>query len=101
MGPTANEAADRTRQAMDKTMDKGRDMLDKGRDMVGEGYEAASQMAGKGRDALQGGVEAVQKFASDTTLDDVRDFVRNYPWSAIAVAFGVGYLVAQVLQRVP
>jgi ElaB/YqjD/DUF883 family membrane-anchored ribosome-binding protein len=85
---------------MDKTMDKRRDMLDKGRDMVGEGYEAASQMAGKGRDALQGGVEAVQKFASETTMDDVREFVRNEPWAAIAVAFGVGYLVAQIFKRV-
>jgi ElaB/YqjD/DUF883 family membrane-anchored ribosome-binding protein len=100
MGSTANEAAERTRRAMDKTMDKGRDMMDKGRDMMGEGYEAASQMAEKGRDALQGGVEAVQKFASETTMDDVRDFVRNEPWAAMAVAFGVGYLVAQIFKRV-
>jgi ElaB/YqjD/DUF883 family membrane-anchored ribosome-binding protein len=100
MGPNANEAVERGRRMMDQTMDKGRDMMDKGRDMLGEGYDTVQQVAGKGRDALQGGVEAVQKFASETTMDDVREFVRNEPWAAMAVAFGVGYLVAQIFKRV-
>ncbi|MDO8434036.1 MAG: hypothetical protein Q7S58_16685 [Candidatus Binatus sp.] len=93
LGPAANEAMDRGRRVMDKTMEKGREMMD-------EGYETVQQVAEKGRDALQGGVEAVQKFASETTMDDVREFVRNEPWAAVAIAFGVGYLVAQIFKRV-
>jgi ElaB/YqjD/DUF883 family membrane-anchored ribosome-binding protein len=93
MGPTANEAMDKGRRVMDKTMDKGREMM-------GDSYESVQQMAEKGRDALQGGVEAVQKFASETSMDDMREFVRNEPWAAVAIAFGVGYLVAQIFKRV-
>ena len=89
MSSTANEAIDRGRSAMDK-----------GREMVGEGYETVQKAAEKGREAIQGGVEAVQKFASETSMDDVREFVRNEPWAAMAVAFGVGYLVAQIFRRV-
>ena len=89
MSSTANEAIERGRSAMDK-----------GREMVGEGYETVQKAAEKGRDAIQGGVEAVQKFASETSMDDIREFVRNEPWAAMAVAFGVGYLVAQIFRRV-
>ena len=89
IGQTANEA-----------MERGRSAIDKGREMVGESYEAVQQAAEKGRDAIQGGVEAVQKFASETSMDDLREFVRNEPWAAMAVAFGVGYLVAQIVRRV-
>jgi len=89
IGQTANEAIER-----------GRSAIDKGREMMGESYEAVQQAAGKGREAIQGGVEAVQKFASETTMDDLREFVRNEPWAAMAVAFGIGYLFAQVFRRV-
>ena len=89
MGATANEAIERGRSAMDK-----------GREIMGESYEAVQQAAEKGRDAMKGGVEAVQKFATETSMDDIRDFVRNEPWAAMAVAFGVGYLVAQIFRRV-
>jgi len=93
MGATANEAAERGRRVMDKTMEKGREMM-------GDSYEKVQDMAEKGRDALQGGVDAVQKFARETTMDDVREFVRSEPWAAVAIAFGVGYLMAQVFKRV-
>jgi len=93
MGATANEAAERGRRVMDKTMEKGREMM-------GDSFESVQQMADKGRDALQGGVDAVQKFANETSMDDVREFVRNEPWAAVAIAFGVGYLVAQIFKRV-
>jgi ElaB/YqjD/DUF883 family membrane-anchored ribosome-binding protein len=93
MGSPNSDAMERGRQAMDKTMDKGREMMK-------EGYETAQQVAEKGRDALSSGVDAVQKFATETSMDDVREFVRSEPWVAVAVAFGVGYLVAQIFKRV-
>lgn len=68
---------------MRRAMDQGR-----------QATEAASQ-------AVKEGFEAAQQYAQEKGLDfDLRDFVRREPWIAIAAAFAVGYVAAQILRRV-
>jgi len=51
--------------------------------------------------AIQDGLEAAQQYVQDKGLNfDLRDFVRREPWIAIAAAFAVGYVAAQIVRRV-
>ena len=64
-------------------MDKGRQATDRARDAIQDGYEAA------------------QDYVKDKGFElDLREMVRNEPWFAIAAAFAVGYVVAQIVRRV-
>ncbi|HTW88158.1 MAG TPA: hypothetical protein VMD75_09135 [Candidatus Binataceae bacterium] len=68
---------------MRRAMDQGR-----------QAGEAASQ-------AVKEGYEAAQQYAQEKGIDfDLREFVRREPWIAIAAAFAVGYVAAQILRRV-
>lgn len=74
---------DLANSTMRRAMDEGR-----------QASEAASQ-------AAQSGYEAAQQYIQEKGLDfDLRDFVRREPWIAIAAAFAVGYVAAQILRRV-
>ena len=45
--------------------------------------------------------KAAQQFVKDQGADfDLREFVRREPWLAIAAAFAVGYVAAQIVRRV-
>jgi len=67
-----------------------RHAMDQGR----QAAEAASQ-------TVKDGYEAAQQYAHEKGLDfDLRDFVRREPWIAIAAAFAIGYVAAQVIRRV-
>jgi ElaB/YqjD/DUF883 family membrane-anchored ribosome-binding protein len=64
---------------------------------IDQGREAAD----KASQAVKDGYDAAQQFIQDKVGDfDLRDFVRREPWVAIAAAFAVGYVVAQVVKKV-
>jgi ElaB/YqjD/DUF883 family membrane-anchored ribosome-binding protein len=73
---TANSAAH-------SAIDHGRDAADRAADVLKDGYDSA------------------QQYVKDTVGDfDIRELVRREPWLAIAAAFAVGYVVAQIVKRV-
>jgi ElaB/YqjD/DUF883 family membrane-anchored ribosome-binding protein len=58
----------------------------------------AAEAAGQ---AVKDGYQAAQQYAEEKGLDvDLRDFVRREPWIAIAAAFAIGYVAAQIVRRV-
>jgi len=64
---------------------------------IDQGRAAADRAA----DALKDGYDAAQQYVQDRVGDfDLREFVRREPWIAIAAAFAVGYVVAQIVKRV-
>ena len=59
------------------------------------------QAADKAAQAVKDGYEAAQQFVKDNGADfELREFVRREPWIAIAAAFAVGYVAAQLVRRV-
>jgi ElaB/YqjD/DUF883 family membrane-anchored ribosome-binding protein len=63
--------------------------------------DQGSQAADKASQAVKDGYDAAQQYVQDKVGDfDLRDFVRREPWLAIAAAFAVGYVVAQIVKRV-
>jgi len=77
---TLEETANSTTRS---AMDQGRQAADKATQAVKDGYDAA------------------QQFVKDRTVDlDLRELVRREPWLAIAAAFAVGYVAAQIVRRV-
>jgi len=59
------------------------------------------QAADKASQAIKDGYDAAQQFVKDKGVDlDLREFVRREPWLAIAAAFAVGYVAAQIVRRV-
>ena len=64
-------------------MDQGRQVADKTSHSVKDGYDAA------------------QQYIMDKAVDlDLTGFVRREPWLAIAAAFTMGYVAAQIVRRV-
>jgi ElaB/YqjD/DUF883 family membrane-anchored ribosome-binding protein len=65
--------------------------------VMDQGREAAEAA----RQTLRDGYESVQQFVEDKGLNfDVREFVRREPWIAIASAFAIGYVAAQIIRRI-
>jgi ElaB/YqjD/DUF883 family membrane-anchored ribosome-binding protein len=59
------------------------------------------QAADVASQAVKDGYDAAQQYVKDKGMDlDLRDFVRREPWLAIAAAFAVGYVAAQIVRRV-
>jgi ElaB/YqjD/DUF883 family membrane-anchored ribosome-binding protein len=59
------------------------------------------QAADKASQAVKDGYDAAQQYVKDRGLElDLRDLVRREPWFAIAAAFAVGYVAAQIVRRV-
>jgi ElaB/YqjD/DUF883 family membrane-anchored ribosome-binding protein len=59
------------------------------------------QAADKASQAVKDGYETAQQYVKDKGIDlDLREFVRREPWLAIAAAFAVGYVAAQIVRRV-
>jgi len=76
-------AEDVAKSTVHQAMDQGRNVAEKAGRTVKEGYKAA------------------QQYAEDSGLSlDVGDFVRREPWLAIAAAFAIGYVAAQIVRRV-
>jgi ElaB/YqjD/DUF883 family membrane-anchored ribosome-binding protein len=67
------------------------------RQAMDQGREAAETA----KQAISGGYDAAQEYVRAKGFDfDMRDFVRREPWIAIAAAFAVGYVAAQIIRRV-
>jgi ElaB/YqjD/DUF883 family membrane-anchored ribosome-binding protein len=67
------------------------------RSAVDQGRQAAETASNAAKDSYQ----AAQQYAQKKGLDiDLSDFVRREPWIAIAAAFAIGYVVAQIVRRV-
>jgi ElaB/YqjD/DUF883 family membrane-anchored ribosome-binding protein len=59
------------------------------------------QAADKASQVIQDGYESAQQYVKDQGFEfDLREMVRREPWFAIAAAFAVGYVVAQIVRRV-
>jgi len=68
---------------------------------VRSAMDQGRQAADKAGQAVKDGYDAAQQYAKDRGLDlDLRELVRSEPWFAIAAAFAVGYVVAQIVRRV-
>ena len=68
---------------------------------VRSAIDQGRQAADKASQAVKDGYEAAQQFVKDQGVDfDLREFVRREPWLAIAAAFAVGYVAAQIVRRV-
>jgi len=67
------------------------------RDATDQGRETAE----KAGQAAKHGYEAAQEFVENEFLNlDLRGFVRREPWLALAAAFAIGYVAAQIVRRV-
>ena len=67
------------------------------RDAIDQGRESAE----KARRAAKHGYEAAQEFVENELLNlDLGAFVRREPWLALAAAFAIGYVAAQIVRRV-
>jgi len=67
---------------------------------VEEAKNHGHQAAENGSQAVKEGYEAAQQYLEKKGLDfDLGDFVRREPWIAVAGAFAIGYVVAQLVRR--
>jgi ElaB/YqjD/DUF883 family membrane-anchored ribosome-binding protein len=68
---------------------------------VRQAMDQGRQAADTASQAVKDGYEAAQQYAHEKGLDfDLRDFVRREPWIAVAAAFAIGYVAAQIIRRV-
>lgn len=68
---------------------------------VRSAMDQGRQVADKASQVIQDGYEAAQQYVKDKGVElDLRGMVRREPWFAIAGAFAVGYVVAQIVRRV-
>jgi ElaB/YqjD/DUF883 family membrane-anchored ribosome-binding protein len=68
---------------------------------VRQAMDHGRQAAETASQAIKDGYDAAQQYVHEKGLDfDLRDFVRREPWIAIAAAFAVGYVAAQIIRRV-
>jgi ElaB/YqjD/DUF883 family membrane-anchored ribosome-binding protein len=68
---------------------------------VRSAMDQGRQAADKASQAVKDGYDAAQQYVKDQGFElDLREMVRREPWFAIAAAFAVGYVVAQVVRRV-
>ncbi len=68
---------------------------------VRNAMDQGRQAADKASQAVKDGFDSAQQFVKDKGVDlDLRDFVRREPWLAIAAAFAIGYVAAQIVRRV-
>ncbi|MBF6571378.1 MAG: hypothetical protein IVW54_21180 [Candidatus Binataceae bacterium] len=66
-------------------------------DTVDQGRQTAEHAS----DAAKDGYRAARKYAKGIGINfDLPDFVRREPWMAVAAAFAIGYVAAQILRRV-
>jgi|HubBroStandDraft_1064217.scaffolds.fasta_scaffold1569579_1 ElaB/YqjD/DUF883 family membrane-anchored ribosome-binding protein len=59
------------------------------------------ETADKAAQAAKGAYNAARQYAEGERLNlDLGDFVRREPWLAVAAAFAIGYVAAQIVRRV-
>jgi hypothetical protein len=68
---------------------------------VRSAMDQGRQAADMASQAVKDGYDAAQQFAKEKGIElDLRDLVRREPWLAIAAAFAIGYVAAQIVRRV-
>jgi ElaB/YqjD/DUF883 family membrane-anchored ribosome-binding protein len=68
---------------------------------VHEARKQGRQAAENGSQAVKDGYADAQQYLKKKGLEfDLGDFVRREPWIAVAGAFAIGYVVAQIVRRV-
>jgi hypothetical protein len=85
---SAANAADSVKKVAADAVDSVEAAKELGRKAAADGYEHAREYAELGMDYVGGFSE------------NLADFVKREPWMAIAGAFVVGYISAQILRRV-
>ena len=76
-------------------------MTDTANATVKTAMDQGRQAADTASQAVKDGYDAAQQYVKDKGMDlDLRDFVRREPWLAIAAAFAIGYVAAQIIRRV-
>lgn len=80
---TISQAGDQASRAAQAVRDTGK------RALSSAAFEATRDYVERGRGALSG------------ASDSLTGFVRREPWLAVAAAFVVGYVAAQVVRRMP
>jgi hypothetical protein len=69
---------------------------------VYEARKLGRQAAENGSQAVKDGYADAQQYLQKKGRDfDLGAFVRREPWLAVAGAFAIGYVVAQIVRRVP
>jgi ElaB/YqjD/DUF883 family membrane-anchored ribosome-binding protein len=67
------------------------------RDAMDQGRETAEK-AGR---VVTGAYKAARQYAEDEGLNlDLGDLIRREPWLAVAAAFAIGYVAAQIVRRI-
>lgn len=84
---SAADAADSLKHTASNAADSIDTAKEFGRKAAAEGYDQAREYASRGAEYMGGFSESVA------------DFVTREPWMAIAGAFVVGYVAAQILRR--
>ncbi len=67
---------------------------------VREAIDQGRQTAEKAARAVKGSYDAAQGYVREKGFNlDLGEFVRREPWLALAAAFAIGYVAAQIIRR--
>lgn len=104
-----DDGAERVKQATSDAVASSKDKFNRAADHVEEGLHkatdkaayAANRTTDKVADATERGRAAYDqaKDRADEWLDEVRDYVREKPVQAVAIALGAGWLLGRILRR--
>jgi ElaB/YqjD/DUF883 family membrane-anchored ribosome-binding protein len=104
-----DHGAERIKQATTEAVASGKEKFGRVADHVEEGLHratdkaahAANRTTDKVADAQERGRAAYEQARdrADEWLDDVRDYVREKPVQAVAIALGAGWLLGRILRR--
>jgi ElaB/YqjD/DUF883 family membrane-anchored ribosome-binding protein len=104
-----DHGAERIKQATSEAVASGKEKFGRVADHVEEGLHratdkaahAANRTTDKVSDATERGRAAYDqaKDRADEWLDEVRDYVREKPVQAVAIALGAGWLLGRILRR--
>jgi hypothetical protein len=65
-----------------------------------EAVDQGRQTAEKAAQAVKDGYDAAQGYIRESGFNlDLGEFVRREPWLALAAAFAIGYVAAQIIRR--
>ncbi|MBE1162059.1 DUF883 family protein [Dyella acidiphila] len=104
-----DQGAERIKQATSEAVASGKEKFGRVADNVEEGLhratdkaaDAANRTTDKVADVKERGQAAYEQARdrADEWLDDVRDYVREKPVQAVAIALGAGWLLGRILRR--
>jgi ElaB/YqjD/DUF883 family membrane-anchored ribosome-binding protein len=101
--------AERVKQATSEAVASSKEKFDRAADHVEEGLHRATDKAAHAANRTTEKVAEAKersraaydqaKDRADEWLDEVRDFVREKPVQAVAIALGAGWLLGRILRR--